>query len=285
VICNQTHVLANVATRSEKAAMLDFTATGIQVAVLGAAGGVVTYFLNQLIVERYRAAVRTRRLRDALLVDCVEILERVNHLPFQFHRTPGEADYDDLRQVRKHPNGFVICGPLSETRELVTLLDRQSSRLVVRFFERSQMFATLESRYAAVYQKLLDTAAQCADGSGERPSLRELKEEYWEQLRSSLAAMHTAGQDLCLFACRLFQKLGRFPEAKLAEHSAGRWQTWSEFETELRGYAEPTPSAHTEPADPPPDDASRRPAPIVDAAHAVEAPHVVLRRISAGRPS
>src|SRR5689334_23313392 len=120
--------------------MFDLTPTRIEIAVLGAVGGLVTYFLNQLAVEWYRSSVRTRRLRDALLVDCVEILHRVNHLPFQYHREPGGSDRDDLQQVMKHPNGFVICGPLSETRELVTLLDQRGSRLVVRFFERWQTF-------------------------------------------------------------------------------------------------------------------------------------------------
>jgi hypothetical protein len=216
--------------------MLDMTPTGIEIAVLGALGGVVTYFLNQFLVERYRAAVRTRRLREGLLVDCVEILHRVNNLPFQFHRTPGATDRDDLRQVMKHPNGFVICGPLSETRELVTLLDRRGSRLVVRFFERWAMFSILEGRYTAIYQKLLDTAAQCTDVNDPRNSIRELKEEYWEQLRSSLAAMESAGKDLCFFACQLFRHLGKFDERLLAQYSAQRWKTWREFETELARY-------------------------------------------------
>jgi hypothetical protein len=217
--------------------MIELSTVEMKVAVLGALGGLFTYFLNQVVVEWYQAAVRKNRLRDALLVDSVEILQRVNHLPFQFHRPSDGTAHDDLQQVMKHPNGFVICGPLSESRELVTLLDQRGSRLVVRFFERWEMFSILEGRYAAIYQKLLETAAQCTDEQGERSSVYELKKEYWEQLRGSLAAMDEAGKDLCFFACQLFRRLGRFSEAKLAKYSAQRWKSWREFEDEVRRYA------------------------------------------------
>jgi hypothetical protein len=217
--------------------MIELSTVEMKVAVLGALGGVVTYFLNQVVVEWYQASVRKNRLRDALLVDSVEILQRVNHLPFQFHPPSDGAAHDDLQQVMKHPNGFVICGPLSATRELVTLLDQRGSRLVVRFFERWEMFSILEGRYAAVYQKLLETAAQCTDDQDARNSIHELKKEYWEQLRGSLAAMQEAGQDLCYFACQLFRHLGRFSEAKLARYSAQRWKSWREFEAEVQCYA------------------------------------------------
>ncbi len=224
--------------------MLEITTAGVKIAVLGALGGALTYFLNQYVVEWYHSSVRTKRLRDALLVDCVEILQRVNNLPLQFDRTATLSDRDDLRQARNHPNGFVICGPMTETRELVTLLDPLGSRLVVRFFERWEMFSILESRYTGIYQKLLETAAECMDlgmGQGNEAgddarSVRELREEYWEQLRSSLAAMRAARQDLCYFACRIFRHLGKFNEPKLAKYSTERWTTWQEFETEFRRY-------------------------------------------------
>lgn len=220
--------------------MLEITTAGVEIAVLGALGGALTYFLNQYVVEWYHSTVRTKRLRDALLVDCVEILQRVNNLPLQFERTAMLSDRDDLRQARNHPNGFVICGPMSETRELVTLLDPLGSRLVVRFFERWEMFSILESRYTGIYQKLLETAAKCMDQSldsgDEARSVRELREEYWEQLRASLAAMRATRQDLCYFACRIFRHLGKFGEQKLAKYSTERWKTWQEFETEFRRY-------------------------------------------------
>lgn len=224
--------------------MLEITTAGVEIAVLGAVGGALTYFLNQYVVEWYHSRVRTKRLRDALLVDCVEILQRVNNLPLQFERTAMLSDREDLRQARNHPNGFVICGPMSETRELVTLLDPLGSRLVVRFFERWEMFSILESRYTGIYQKLLETAAQCMDlcmdqhmeTRDDARSVRELREEYWEQLRSSLAAMRAARQDLCYFACRIFRHLGKFGEPKLAMYSTQRWTTWQEFETEFRRY-------------------------------------------------
>ncbi|HWA98037.1 MAG TPA: hypothetical protein VG713_06070 [Pirellulales bacterium] len=218
--------------------MIDITPGGIEVALLGAVGGVATYFFNQFVVEWYHLVMRRRRLRDALLVDCVEILHRVNHLSFQYHRIADADDRDDLRQVMKHPNGFVMCGPMPDTRELVTLLDQRGSRLVVRFFERWETFAILEHRYTAIYQKLLETAAACLDRRDDVVSLRELKLEYWEQLRAGLLAMQETGKDLCFFACQLFRHLGKFNEPLLAKYSAQRWTSWSEFDAEVRRYAD-----------------------------------------------
>jgi hypothetical protein len=199
------------------------------------ATALLIFFLQQL----YSTRVRANRLRDALLVDCIESLKRLSkkYSGFQCNRPPATSAAEDLLAVRSHMSGFVVAGAAPETRELITLLDKHRSRLVVWYFERWELFKSLEQRYSTTYQKLLESAAKCCDDDS--VAARNLREEYWDQMAMLLSEMSSVGRDICRYACRVFRALASFNELELFDSSNERWHDWSEFEAELASYQQP----------------------------------------------
>lgn len=193
---------------------------------------VVIYVLNQQITTY----VRKRRLKTALLVDCIETLERLAdaYPGFECERQPDLSSADDLEAATKHFNGFVVVGPMPETRELIALLRPREARLIVQYFERWELFRGLEQRYSATYQRLVETAAKCCQEGADVE--RRLREEYWQQLRVSLTEMQTTARELCLFSCKIFLALAPQNELALGENSNRRWKSWKDFQEEKRKY-------------------------------------------------
>lgn len=193
---------------------------------------VAAYILQQV----WSTSVRKRRLRSAVIVDCLETLNRLSeqYSGFNCNRPEGLTSEDDFAAARSHCNGFVVTGAMPETKELITLLDQKEARLLVWYFERWDLFKNLEERYAVTYQRLLEAAAKCCEPNSEVE--KRLKEEYWQQLRVSLDQMRETGRELCLFACRLFRAIAPTNELELEENSDGRWKEWADFEKERKRF-------------------------------------------------
>ncbi len=197
--------------------------------------GVVVYLLNQHVTTHFRRS----RLKNVILVDCIETLQRLsNEYPtFRCHRPTELTLEEDFGAVRNHPNGFVVAGPMQEPKELVTLLRQAEARVVVRYYERWELFMSLEERFTVAYQRLLEASAKACHS--EQVDSLLLKEEYWQQVKCLLALMNDTGREVCLFACKVFRCLAPFNELELEENSCNRWKTWQEFEAEKERYESP----------------------------------------------
>lgn len=215
-------------------------------------GGVVTFLIGNVIIDRIRLSLRMRRLKNALLTDCLETLYKFGTKPetesssdktkekdkgqFWCCRIPPCDDAKDWEHIRTLCRGYVLCPPLEDAKELVTCVKDWEARLVVRFYERWQLFVAFEKLYSEVHAQLVTLIATCCAKPDEAKELRHMKDECWEQLSGALEDMQETSLEMCSFSCKLFRAFTWPSNEEIDRLSEHRWPTLCDMEREAAIY-------------------------------------------------